>query len=210
VTEVLGRVVGDPGPRGEAIIGPKGDPGPPGERGPQGESGVMPIARTWQANEVYYSGDVCVHRGSTWQATADTGSEPDAGAWVCLASAARSLNFRGGHRLSESYKVFDVVCLGGSSFVCVQDNPGECPGRNWVLVAGVGKRGTRGPAGQRGERGECGPAGRDGAPGAPAPIITEWRHVGDYVVVPILADQSAGAPLDLRPLFERFNAEQRS
>jgi hypothetical protein len=121
----------------------------------------------------------------------------------CLISAARTGSAR------PTYP-HDVAVTGGSSFVALCADPGNCPGDGWALLAGVGKRGVSGQDGAKGERGETGPAGRDGAPGALAPIIVEWRLVeGTYTVIPILADQSAGAPLDLRPLFERFNAEQR-
>jgi hypothetical protein len=175
----------------------------------------MPIARTWQQDTVYYVGDILTRRGSLWQAVTDTGQEPEVGAknWICLAVAgkdARSLNFRGAHRSGEIYAPHDVVMVGGSSFVATCADPGHCPGDGWVLISGVGKRGTAGAKGDRGDRGEIGPAGRDGAPGAPAPIITSWQRVpGTYTVIPILADDSAGAPLDLRPLFEQFNSERR-
>jgi hypothetical protein len=219
---------GPPGPRGEPGVGLKGDPGPagpPGESihgppGPRGERGIMgepgrfPTVKAWQPDEVYYAGDVIAHRGATWQATQDTGREPGNGPWLCLAVAGKDapvLNFRGAYRTGEDYAPHDVVMVGGSSFVAICAHPGDCPGDGWVLFAGVGKKGRPGQPGARGEHGPAGERGSDGAPGAPAPIITEWRLVPDsYVVVPILADQSAGAPLDLRPLFERFNEERRS
>jgi hypothetical protein len=175
---------------------------------------VFPIATAWQPDQVAYAGDVVTHKGATWQCLQDTGREPGGdGPWIQLAAAgkdARSLTFRGAYRPGEVYAPQDVVMVGGSSFVAARVNPGECPGDGWCLLAGVGKKGNAGQPGVKGERGEIGPAGRDGAPGAPAPIITEWRFIpNSYVIVPILADQSAGAPLDLRPLFERFNEEQR-
>jgi hypothetical protein len=162
---------GDRGPPGEAIVGPTGSRG---ERGPQGEPGVFPIATVWRVNQVYYTGDVVAHRGACWQCLEDTGREPGDGPWLCLASAGRDapmLNFRGAHRAGEDYAPYDVAVTGGSSFVAIRADPGDCPGPGWVLLAGTGKRGIAGPAGTRGERGETGPAGRDGAPGVPAPTI---------------------------------------
>jgi hypothetical protein len=153
-TEVLGHVVGPPGPPGEAIhgppgppgeaiVGPKGDPGergPPGEAihgppGPRGERGIMgepgrfPTVKAWQPDDVYYAGDVVSHRGATWQATQDTGKEPGNGPWLCLATAGRDapvFNFCGAYRTGEDYASHDVVMIGGSSFVATRANPGDC------------------------------------------------------------------------------------
>jgi hypothetical protein len=201
---------GESGPRGEAVHGPRGERG---ERGPQGDPGVMPIATTWQQDRVCYSGDVVVHKGSTWQALEDTGREPGNGPWVCLAVAGRDapvFHFRGAHRSGEIYASHDVVMVGGSSFVATCADPGHCPGDGWVLLAGVGKRGTSGAKGAPGERGEIGPAGRDASPALPGPLIVGWKVIPEkYLAIPMLDDDRVGAALDLRPLFEQFNSERR-
>lgn len=54
----------------------------------------------------------------------------------------------------------DVVALNGSAFMAKIDNPGECPGDGWMLLA---QRGKRGDKGDRGERGIEGKSGKDGA-----------------------------------------------
>jgi hypothetical protein len=192
---------GPPGPQGERgepsqVPGPAGPRGEPGESGPAGERGlkgdpgdpgVFPIATQWQEDRVYYSGDIVVCRGSTWQALEDTAREPGNGPWVCLAFAgkdARSLNLRGAHRSGEDYAAHDIVMVGGSSFVAVRADPGDCPGDGWCLLAGVGKGGTSGAKGERGERGPAGERGSDGAPGLPGPLIVGWKVIPeDYVAI---------------------------
>jgi hypothetical protein len=65
-----------------------------------------------------------------------------------------------------------------------------------------GKRGQQGPPGARGEKGDRGP------PGQSAPSIVNWIvERASYSVVPILSDGTEGPRLELRPLFEQFNAE---
>jgi hypothetical protein len=59
---------------------------------------------------------------------------------------------RGTYDSDASYLAFDIVALGGSSFIARTDNPGPCPGDGWQLLAGVGKRG------EKGARGRAGPA----------------------------------------------------
>jgi hypothetical protein len=202
---------GDPGERGypgEAIVGPAG---PRGERGLRGEPGVFPMATAWTPDQVAYKGDVIAHRGACWQCLEDTGREPSGdGPWLCLATAGRnapSLNFRGAFRPDGIYANFDVVMCGGSSFVSQRDEPGDCPGDGWALLAGTGKRGTRGLPGVKGERGETGPAG---VPGASAPTIAAWEVDSvNYVVTPLMSDGTVGPPLALRGLFEQFNSERR-
>jgi hypothetical protein len=119
---------------------------------------------------------------------------------------ARSFSLRGVYNPDVIYDECDVVMLGGSSFVAKRSNPGNCPGTNWTLLAGVGRRGAKG---ERGERGAPGATGAPGKPGQPGPMIVEWRIIPDtYTVVAVFDDDRVSSPLDLRPLFERYNAER--
>jgi hypothetical protein len=178
-----------------------------------GEPGRFPAVKMWQPDEVYYAGDLVAYRGGCWQASQDTGQAPGNGPWLCLAVAGKDapvLKFRGAHRSGELYSANDTVMTGGSSFIALHDNPGDCPGGGWCLLAGVGKRGTSGPPGVKGERGEVGPAGRDGASGTPAPVIAAWEvDKVNYSATPLMSDGSTGPPLALRGLFEQFSSEQR-
>jgi hypothetical protein len=61
---------------------------------------------------------------------------------------------------AAEYLARDVVALNGSAFMAKIDNPGECPGEGWMLLA---QRGKRGDKGDRGERGTAGMNGKDGA-----------------------------------------------
>jgi hypothetical protein len=91
---------------------------------------------------------------------------------------------------------------GGSSFIALYDDPGIPGDDGWQLLAGRGGRGPERPIGARGRKGERGARGED------APTIISW--VVDpvhYRAVPTMSNGRAGAPLDLRPLFEQFNAE---
>lgn len=67
---------------------------------------------------------------------------------------------RGLFDANTEYRARDVVALGGSAFMAKRDNPGECPGDGWMLLA---QRGKRGEQGEKGDRGEEGKAGKDGA-----------------------------------------------
>lgn len=57
---------------------------------------------------------------------------------------------RGTHDAGTTYAYGDVVAFNGSSWLAVEDNPGDLPGRGWQLVASCGSRGSRGPRGERG------------------------------------------------------------
>lgn len=61
---------------------------------------------------------------------------------------------------AAEYLARDVVALNGSAFMAKIDNPGDCPGEGWMLLA---QRGKRGEKGDRGERGITGINGKDGA-----------------------------------------------
>src|SRR5215471_1171770 len=94
---------------------------------------------------------------------------------------------------------FDVVEYDGSSFVAVRDLAlGTIPGEEgWQLMA---RPGSRGPVGDTGPQGKTGVRG---ARGKTAPTIVAWTlDTKDYVAHPTLSDGQAGAPLDLRPLFQ--------
>jgi hypothetical protein len=110
--------------------------------------------------------------------------------------AQRSLEVVGTYNATVRYRALDVVALNGASFAARVDDPKQCPGADWQLVASQGKAGKPGAD------------GRDGKPGRDAPRITEWLiNRENYTVTPIMSDGSRGPPLELRPLFARFFAE---
>lgn len=127
---------GEPGPQGEAgEQGPQGEQGLPGNDGAPGEKG--------DAGE---PGE----RGETGE-KGDTGSD---GPPAYVGEA------KGLFDPEAEYCARDVVALNGSAFMAKADNPGECPGDGWMLLAQKGKRGEKG---DRGERGMEGKSGKDGA-----------------------------------------------
>jgi len=80
--------------------------------------------------------------------------------------------------------------------------PGVCPGDDWRLLAMRGARGRQGSSGQRGVM------GLPGERGQAAPGIQSWSvDRARYVATPIMSDETEGAVLDLRPLFEQFLLE---
>jgi hypothetical protein len=88
------------------------------------------------------------------------------------------------------------------SWIARKDDPGTCPGEDWQVVTLPGKRGHQGPRGERGEKGDRGP------PGQSAPFVASWIvERASYSVLPILSDGAEGPRLELRPLFEQFDAE---
>jgi hypothetical protein len=200
---------GEPGEKGQQGAGgergEKGDAGARGEQGERGMPGVLPPVQIWKAG-VHYEGDVVSARGGTWQARQDTAEEPGSGAhWVALAQPGISPRIRGRFDDGATYRELDIVALNGGSFIARRDEPGACPGDGWQLLASQGKsggKGERGPIGERGQKGETGIAG------APAPTIRKWQiDRARFVAVPIMSDESKGAELELRALFEQYQTE---
>ena len=140
-----------------------GEPGvgapAPGPAGPQvdgkdGAPGQLPKVKQW-AEGVWYEGDVVRHHGGTYQAERDNANTPGSSLdWICLAAPgldAPLLNIRGTHVADGKYKRLDVVALNGSSFVARTDEPGDCPGAGWQLIASAGRPGKPGIKGDPGE-----------------------------------------------------------
>jgi hypothetical protein len=184
----------------EGIAGPPGPPGPPGP------AGLFSVAKAWQPDTVHYAGDIVTHTGATWQAVRDTGQQPPARDWLCLAAPARSLKSRGIYDPDASYSELDMVVCNRGVWIARKDDPGSCPGRGWQLLVRDGRAGAPGAQGQRGERGERGPKGDDGR----ALTIIDWRlDCTAYEATPVMSDGSDGAVLKLRGLFEQFFRESR-
>jgi hypothetical protein len=212
---------GPPGPAGErgllgergetGLQGPQGaigEKGAPGEPGKQGPPGALPIVKAHQPRGVAYAADVVCHDGATWQALRDTGQSPPHEDWICLARSghdARMPEPVGTFDAARKYKALDIVAVNGGSFIARHDNPGDCPGAGWQLMA---RQGARGIAGQSGEKGDRGAQGDRGERGAPAPRITSWTVDREsYAVTPIMSDGSQGQMLELRGLFKQFQDE---
>jgi hypothetical protein len=186
--------------------GERGAPGPQGEPGPPGRDGRLRKVKEW-SDGVYYEGDIVAHNGSAYQCVKDTGRPPPHEDWICIAQAGRDSRtpvIRGTWSSAQTYEMFDVVALGGASFIARRENPGICPGEDWQLLAMRGKKGEPGPRGERGERGERGPAG------LPAPTIVDWQVDREaYSARPVMSDGSVGPVLELRGLFEQYDHEVR-
>ena len=191
----------------EAPAGPPGPPGPPRPPGPPGTPGKLPIAKIWRQDSVTYEAQVVCYDGSLYQALKDTAQVPGGSDWICLAVAGRDAitpQVRGTYKNDEQYKKLDVCAFNGASFIARHDDPGECPGRGWQLLASRGKTGDKGLPGPRGEKG---PQGEQGPPG---PIVTAWEiDHANYRARAIMSDGSDGGTLDLRSLFEQFHTEAR-
>jgi hypothetical protein len=197
------------GAKGE--VGPKGE----GQQGPEGRPGKLPILKMWLEGSVSYEGEVYAHQGSCWQAKRDTARAPGQQEdWNCLArggadgkdgSDGRSLRIRGlFDQEKNDYRSLDIVSLNGGSFIAKQDNPGQCPGDGWQLIASQGRRGDKGERGERGIRGEIGPSG------ASAPKLKGWKlDRQHYLATPLMTDGGEGPALELRGLFEQFNLETK-
>jgi hypothetical protein len=111
----------------------------------------------------------------------------------CMLDQALATRIRGTYQSGTSYSRGDLVVRDGGSFLARHDDPGDCPGSGWQLIARQGSRGVRG---ERGER------GRD------APVIRGWElDRSRYTAAPIMSDGTKGPVLELRPLFEQFQSE---
>jgi len=173
--------VGEKGERGEAgVRGPQGEPGPVGPQGPQGERGYLgergeaglqgpqgqkgdpgslPMIKQWRADAISYAGEVVFCDGGSWQAQKDTAQKPPHSDWMPLAHAGRSATspvIRGTFDPAQQYGALNIVAMNGSSFIAKSDDPGECPGDGWQLIASAGRQGKPGPKGDRGEQGPAG------------------------------------------------------
>jgi hypothetical protein len=194
---------GQAGPRGQnGADGRDGNPGEKGERGETGErgqDGALPVVRAW-IDGVHYAASVVTHRGALYQATKDTAHEPgQSDAWACLAARGadgRGFVIRGTYSPEKTYTAHDVVAFNAGSFAALKDQPGPCPGPDWQLLAGPGKRGEKGLPGERGPRGA---QGDDGS------VIIGWLTDADnYKATPVMGDGSSGPPIDLGEIFQRF------
>src|SRR5262245_46824064 len=121
----------------EGIAGPPGPPGP---------AGLFPAVKAWRPDTVHYKGDVVTHTGATWQAVRDTGQQPPARDWLCLAAPARSLRSRGIYEPDTSYVELDIVACNKGVWIARKDDPGSCPGRGWQLLVRDGRGGRTGCA----------------------------------------------------------------
>jgi hypothetical protein len=111
-------------------------------------------------------------------------------------------NVRGAFDVYKKYAQLDVVGCEDASYIARRNNPGLCPGDGWQLMARRGGRGAEGAVGPRGMKGER------GARGEAAPTVNSWVvDVVHYRAVPLMSNGVPGAPLDLRPLFEKFCEE---
>ena len=152
---------------------------------------------------VHYEGEVVCHQGSTWQAARDTGREPpDADDWTLIAIAGRngqdgrSFTVRGTWAAHEAYRALDVVALNGASFIARRDDPGNCPGDGWQLVAMQGRQG------KPGERGPAGPKGDRGAAGEPVVALT----IDAEGLLTLVNGDGSVVRCDLYPVLSRIRA----
>ena len=131
------------------------------------------------------------------------GKEPPHPDWIPLAVPGRdgrdgrdaiSPTVRGTWRPDASYQAFDVVAFNKGSFIAKYDNPGTCPGDGWQLLVSAVK-------GERGLRGDRGP------PGPPIAIAGWVIDRASFTATPVMTDGSEGPPLELRGLFEQYQAE---
>jgi hypothetical protein len=194
LAQVRQPVDGKEGPRGEEE--PRGEAGPPGK---------IASAEAYVDDAIHYRGDIVVHLGGTFQAKCDTAKAPPHPDWACIAAAGRDARMPkicGTYREGETYNYFDIVALNGSAFIARWDNPGECPGDGWQLIASagrVGKPGIRGERGEQGLRGERGPTGLN---------IESWKLEPErYLLTPILQGGHEGPPVNLRPFFAQYHDE---
>jgi hypothetical protein len=180
----------------EVKDGNDGEPGKKGEQGlpgKDGKDGKLPIVREW-TNRVHYEGDVVRHNGATYQALADTGSEPPNGDWGELASRGtdgRGFVLRGTYDAAAEYRQHDIVMLNRNSFAAKYDAPGDCPGDGWQLF---------GPSGQRGKEGPPGGKGPDGR----SVSIASLEADADAMVLRITDSLGKTFSLDLEPIAERI------
>jgi hypothetical protein len=159
-----------------------------------------PRIRSYEEDRVCYAGELVTHQGSTYQALRDTGrAPPGQDHWICVAAGGldgQSPRVRGTYKPVERYTRLDIVALNGSAFIARRDDPGDCPGDGWQLMAAPGKRGQQGLRGERGER------------GLPGFSIESWKLEPErYLLTPIMQGGREGPPVNLRVFFEQYHQE---
>jgi hypothetical protein len=155
----------------------------------------------WVTDEVFYESDVVTCDGGTWQARKDTAQRPPHKDWLPLALAGRDAVapvVRGTYDPAQSYDALNIVALNGSGFIARADNPGECPGDGWQLIASCGRAGKPGPKGERGERGERGPSG----PGLVGGEIDRKTYA-----LQLFTSDGAVLAIPCRGLFEQYHED---
>jgi hypothetical protein len=173
-------------------------------------TGELPQVREWAPQTVCYKGGLLSYDGALWQAKRDCATRPGScDDWVMVARAGkdgkdgRELCLRGVYDMHDAYARLDVVFFGGEPFVALRDNPGMYPGEGWQLLA---------PRGARGERGERGPRGAKGAQGEKGDTrdltIVSWSvDRARFRATPLLSNATVGSSLELRALFEEYQAQ---
>jgi hypothetical protein len=187
--ELPSGLPGEPGAPGKDA-----EPAKDGEPGKEGPPGKLTPAAPW-VDEIHYEGAIRTHGGATYQALRDTAKEPPHEDWACLAERGadgRSIELRETWSADEEYKQLDVVTLNSSSFVARKDAPGECPGPDWKLLAGQGKRGAPGEPGKRGE---------PGPPGPPVKVLA----VNDDGILTLENGDGSTVTCDLYPLLSKID-----
>lgn len=170
------------------------------ERGERGPPGRLPVVKEW-TDRVHYEGDVVKSDGRTWQAIRDTGKPPETDDWLCIAE--RGANGKDGAGFAvrstwsadQKYRALDVVALNGASFVARHDDPGQCPGEGWQMIAAQGKRGQPGERGLKGDKGDRGPAGQ--------PVVS--MSVDENALLTLTNADGSQVTCDLYPLLSRMD-----
>lgn len=192
---------GTPGERG--LPGEPGERGLPGERGEMGPEGRLPVVKAWE-DKVHYAGEVVSHEGSSWQAKRDTGTSPGSDDWNLIAARGfdgLSIKIKGTYDPNKKYLEHNVVACNGGSFVALKDSPGDCPGPDWQLIAGPGKRGDKGAPGDRGPKGDA---------GNEAASIVGWIvDEKAYTATPVMSDGDKAPAINMQEMFKQFLAETR-
>jgi hypothetical protein len=170
--------------------------------------GRLPIIKDFRPQTVHYEGDIVTCNGATYQARCDTGEPVTSQDWICIARAGRdgingdTPRFCGAFNAHAEYRQFDIAEFDGSSFIALDNDPGIPGDPGWQLLCGKGNRGVTGGVGPRGQKGERGPRGEA------APTIISWvLDRARYTAYPTMSNGTAGAPLELRGLFEQFLVE---
>jgi len=164
--------------------------------------GRFPQARPWRSGAVTYQGELVTCGGSTFQAARDTAQEPgDGNDWIVIALAGKpggngiSPTVRGSYDATVRYRELDIVTHQGSGFIARRDNPGECPGGGWLMIARQGRQGAVGPMGAKGE---------PGARGTAPTLHSAQIDRATYRMTLLFDDGSSWEPLEFRPFLEQF------
>lgn len=108
-----------------------------------------------------------VSQGVLLGATGPTGATGATGPAGATGPTGQALSWKGAWSGATAYVAYDIVSVGGSSYICILANTNQTPpnATYWNVIASIGATGTTGATGSAGATGPPGSTGSAGPTG---------------------------------------------